>query len=1453
MLAAMLICMAAMAQSVDIGNLRYTVLAGTQNCKVEAADHKSDFTTTEVAIPSQVTIDGNKYTVTELAEGAFLLKASLVKYKTCYIKRITLPSTLTTIGNNAMKKCAYLQRIDIPDAVTSIGVDAFTSCTALDTVVIGSGVEYLKGFCFDSDDQIGRVEVRATTPPSLGESCFTSSVTSGATLVVPKGCKDAYKATGWNDFTNMVESDGGGADPGDNPNPNPDQPSVTIGKLLYTALDNTTCKVELANHDTEFLEGDFNIPAQVEIEGKTYSVAEIPENGFQATYNLMSSLTLPETLRRIGKKAFNHTSDLKTLVIPNSVTEMGEEAFGDNAISQLTIGSGLSSLPDYAFFNTSSDMEVEMLAQEPPTIESNTFNVSKCTKLTVPYGSKSKYQSADIWKNFPNIVEAGQPVEPRLFGDSLLIYIDALQTWQGQSFQSFHGIPINDDGRSSQVGETIGHTALWGAPYEDFYYLLNRVDTENGYEYQLNVLDRASLSKVSTITASSDWVSYDTEADPTSGRIYGVFADGASNYVWGYFDPQQKKRVKIADFDMMADDGVTRAYVAALAISPEGKGYAFMTTGKLYTVDIKTGAFTYAAPLTVNGKEAPFTNVQSATWDTADNKLLVSYTSDRDGAYIYAVDTTTGEMTKLYETKGTVTVMYNVSATTSPKAPGLPQSLKLGFSNGSLTGDISFTAPTKSNNGSDLTGSLTYNIVSRGLVVGQGTALPGAETKTTVTAAEDSKVVYSVYYSNESGKGLAKSASAFAGMDLPAAPAPHAAFDEAKKSITISWDAVTTGANGGYVDAKKVGYTIIRYPQMRVMGTTTQTSFTDNTLEMPEDGSTRGYYYKVIATLGQLEGGSAESNKIMLGHLYPTWRETFDTAESMDNFTIIDKGGDGNTWEYNPTYKCCGAYDNLYFEPKDDWLISPPLYLRKGLTYKLSFNTTSRRNYEERFTLCMGRGNEEKDMTTLLMDTTRVATKNLSKPTDYWDNHQDITVDEDGVYYIGWHAVSEPHKLWLILDNIELLEGVVPGAPAAVANLDVKADGQGRLKADISFEMPKLNSDSTAINGKLKALILRDDSTIATLDNLEPGQAVAYTDPVGAPKDYTYCVVALNGEKRGVENSMRVFVGNSIPRKATDVAASEDKDKLGQVTISWKAPATDTNGREILPDNLTYDVYYSSDTGEQGTVATGVAGTSVTYTACEPDADPHFYVFSVYARTAAGRSEVWSQSKQTSLGRAYAAPYYESFSGSNGLTAPLGIDIITGNKQTSGWGGYYDDTELGVYSQDSDRVFAAYVGNAVGDCAELVTSKISLAPLSDPVLTFWVDNFNTEGNSDKNTLEVQIGSFGNWTPYDVFTIGSLDPGWNKVEVDLDEYRGRMVQVLWKATVQNYAVLAIDNISIDNRGVAASVPTVGGEADVAGESYYSIDGRQMSRPQKGITIHRIQMKNGSVKIVKSLMR
>lgn len=73
-----------------------------------------------------------------------------------------------------------------------------------------------------------------------------------------------------------------------------------------------------------------DFPSQVEVNGRKYKVTAVGNYAAeQACKDNLKSLTLPATVKKIGKEAFKGASKLKTITIKGNLTSVGKNAFAD--------------------------------------------------------------------------------------------------------------------------------------------------------------------------------------------------------------------------------------------------------------------------------------------------------------------------------------------------------------------------------------------------------------------------------------------------------------------------------------------------------------------------------------------------------------------------------------------------------------------------------------------------------------------------------------------------------------------------------------------------------------------------------------------------------------------------------------------------------------------------------------------------------------------------------------------------------------------------------------------------------------------------------------------------------------------------------------------------------------------------------------------------------------------
>lgn len=133
----------------------------------------------------------------------------------------------------------------------------------------------------------------------------------------------------------------------------------------------------------------------------------IGESAFQGCSSL-TSIILPDGITTIGDDMFIDCSSLTSIIIPNGVTSIGYSAFDFcSNLTAITIPESVTIIGDYAFYGCDAINSVIVGMQTPIdlSMNSSTFGNYSNATLYVPTGSKAAYQSADVWKDFKEIME----------------------------------------------------------------------------------------------------------------------------------------------------------------------------------------------------------------------------------------------------------------------------------------------------------------------------------------------------------------------------------------------------------------------------------------------------------------------------------------------------------------------------------------------------------------------------------------------------------------------------------------------------------------------------------------------------------------------------------------------------------------------------------------------------------------------------------------------------------------------------------------------------------------------------------------------------------------------------------------------------------------------------------------------------------------------------------------
>ena len=305
--------------------------------------------------------------------------------------------------------------------------------------------------------------------------------------------------------------------------------------------------------------------------------------------------------------------------------------------------------------------------------------------------------------------------------------------------------------------------------------------------------------------------------------------------------------------------------------------------------------------------------------------------------------------------------------------------------NGAMKDTIKWVTPSKTWAGDDLANLQTVKIYRKN--AGYATTeltktadliansqllatVPATEKETAMSWVDENPTdginTYYVLAANDKGNGVIDSIRCYMGIDVPGAVG-NIMLEKNGTGVDISWTAPEKGANNGYIGTEGLSYKITRLPDSVVVAeNVTDTKYTDNTL-----GEQQSYSYTVQAVNAKGAGAIATSNPIMAGSALKTPVSlAFDTQADADRWST-NKMNNSIYFSYaggwSDDYKCMIGYGTST-GTVEGTLISPPLYLEEGKTYR--FTTDFQADYfdDAYFDLYVGVGtnSESQDGATII-------------------------------------------------------------------------------------------------------------------------------------------------------------------------------------------------------------------------------------------------------------------------------------------------------------------------------------------------------------------------------------------------------------------------------------------------------------------------------------------------------
>jgi len=528
----------------------------------------------------------------------------------------------------------------------------------------------------------------------------------------------------------------------------------------------------------------------------------------------------------------------------------------------------------------------------------------------------------------------------------------------------------------------------------------------------------------------------------------------------------------------------------------------------------------------------------------------------------------------------------------------------------------------------------------------------------------------------------------------------------------------------------------------------------------------------VVAVNAAGASANAEANVFVSSTLSVPVTLSFATADDFAPFTVIDANEDGMTWVHNATAsRPTARYKYSSSNTADDWMIAPAIKLTAGRTYILKYIATSySASYPEKLEIKIGKGTTVAAMTQTIVEAYELSNDKTA------ETEVEFSVAQDGEYNIGLHAVSDPDMFYLDVDYITVEAGPLPEAPAAVSALTAEAGAQGALEATIKFTAPTKNLAGNTVDPLTAIAVVDELGTVIEVEPAVAGEQYSVKVENLTNGTHTWTVTAYNQYGNGSKATVSAFVGQDVP------AAPEATliDQKTSVKLQWEAVTEGANGGYINPAGVTYEIYslvesiFGTSIGDK---LGETQETSFEVTLNTDEGEMSMLQYAMRSVNAAGESG-YMGTDVIIIGQPETVPYLESFAGGS-INHYLWLQTPNGD---SSWG---LSTQA---SADADGGCAAFVSAAEGDESSLITGKITLAGVTNPILSF-------QSIVSGATLKVQAQK-RDGSVVDLATIAASD-AFTAQAVDLNSVKNEDFIMIRFTAVASAAdqVIAVDAIAI----------------------------------------------------------
>lgn len=264
-----------------------------------------------ITIANNVTIDGTAYPVYEISDNAFYGSS---------VTSVTLPSSITYIGDQAFAFCPVLTSVNFNNATAALGNKIFSGSAHLDTITNYGNIYKVGYSAFDF----------TTWFETKKSETQDSAIYLGKVLLA--FCGDASSFGLYSDVVSIA------------PNAFKDNKTlstINLPGVKYVGISAFEGCTSLSNVNFD------------------ETIEEIGANAFDGCTALSFDLTLPQSMKKIGSNAFASTALSSVVLSGSSVESIGNGAFRNcHSLKKAILSDATVSIGNYAFENSEKLSEI---------------------------------------------------------------------------------------------------------------------------------------------------------------------------------------------------------------------------------------------------------------------------------------------------------------------------------------------------------------------------------------------------------------------------------------------------------------------------------------------------------------------------------------------------------------------------------------------------------------------------------------------------------------------------------------------------------------------------------------------------------------------------------------------------------------------------------------------------------------------------------------------------------------------------------------------------------------------------------------------------------------------------------------------------------------------------------------------------------------------------------------